>query len=156
TALILTGGTLASAAASATTIGFDNLPGPNGTPLTTYTEGGFTVTGEFTGMPPTPTFFQALSSGHPPPSVFAGPSGGTVDVTMNGGEFNFASIEVAFNDHFTDFTFTGSLRGMEQFSFGLNCCNADPSFTKLTSLNPMPPSTLCKFISKALARPTPR
>jgi hypothetical protein len=43
-AIILAGGTLASAAASATTITFSGLVGANGTPIATYTEGGFTVT----------------------------------------------------------------------------------------------------------------
>jgi hypothetical protein len=67
-ALILAGGTLASAAASATIITFSGLAGPDGTPLTTYTEGGFTVTTAF-GQ-----FSQALSAGNPPPSVVAGPN----------------------------------------------------------------------------------
>jgi hypothetical protein len=43
-AIILAGGTLASAAASTTTITFSGLVGANGTPVATYTEGGFTVT----------------------------------------------------------------------------------------------------------------
>ena len=62
-AIILAGGTLASAAASATTITFSGLAGPDGTPLTTYTEGGFTVTTAF-GQ-----FFQGLLSGNPPERV---------------------------------------------------------------------------------------
>jgi hypothetical protein len=111
-AIILAGGTLASAAASATTITFSGLAGPDGTPLTTYTEGGFTVTCCTFGQ-----FFQGLSSGNPPPSVFAGPAGAGVDVTMNGGGlFFFASVDAGLSDHFVDTNFSGFLSGMPLFS----------------------------------------
>src|SRR5262249_11341849 len=76
-AIILIDGTLASAAASATTIMFSGFDA-NGTPVMTYAEGGFTVT---TNGP----FVQAQFVGNPAPSLAVGPAGGTVDVTSNGG-----------------------------------------------------------------------
>ena len=110
-AIILAGGTLASAAASATTITFSGLAGADGTPLTTYSEGGFTVTTAF-GQ-----FSQALSAGNPPPSVVAGPNGGGVDVTRNGGGlFNFASADVGLSPHFVEADFFGFLSGTQVFS----------------------------------------
>jgi hypothetical protein len=110
-AIILAGGTLASAAASATTITF-GLAGPDGTPLTTYTEGGFTVTTAF-GQ-----FFQGLLSGNPPPSVFlTSDFGAGVNVTINGGGlFTFASADVGLSPHFVEADFFGFLSGMQLFS----------------------------------------
>jgi hypothetical protein len=109
-AMILVGGTLASSAASATIITFSGLAGPDGTPLTTYTEGGFTVTTAF-GQ-----FSQALSSGNPPPSVVAGLNGGGVNVTMNGGGlFNFALADLGLSPHFVEADFIGFLGGTQVF-----------------------------------------
>jgi hypothetical protein len=115
-AIILAGGLLASTAASATTITFSGLPGPNGAALTTYSEGGFTVTRSFGEVS------QALFSGNPPPSVFFGAAfGGAVDVTMNGGgSFFFDSVEVfriitTEPPFFVGAQFVGSLHGMELF-----------------------------------------
>jgi hypothetical protein len=42
--IIVVGGALGAAAASATVITFSGLTGANGTPVATYTEGGFIVT----------------------------------------------------------------------------------------------------------------
>src|ERR1700682_310009 len=92
--VILAGGVIASVPASATTITFSGLTGANGTPVTTYTEAGFTVTSTL-GQ-----FFQGQVFGNPIPSLFAGPAqGGPVndglDITRNGGgSFNFASIDL--------------------------------------------------------------
>jgi hypothetical protein len=113
-AIILAGGTLASGAASATTITFSGLPFPTGTLLTAYTEGGFTVTPSF-GQ-----FFQDQSRGNPAPSVFAAPAGAGVDVTISGGGlFNFASFDTGLADHFVDTHVSGFLSGMQLFSFAL-------------------------------------
>jgi hypothetical protein len=113
--IILAGGTLASAAASATTITFSGLAGANGDPVATYTEGGFTVT-TTVGQ-----FFQGQLFGNPPPSLFAGPIGGgprndSLDVTDGGGLFNFASVDLAANNEDMNFTFTGFLGGVQQYA----------------------------------------
>jgi hypothetical protein len=91
-ALILAAGTLASAAASATTISFDNLPGPDRTDLEKYTEGGFTVNGF--GL-----FFQDTSFGNPAPSVANEIEAVEVLVTLNGGgSFTFASVDAGLSN----------------------------------------------------------
>src|SRR5262249_43562967 len=96
-AIILVAGTLASAAASATTITFSGLTGANVTPVATYTEGGFTVT-TTVGQ-----FFQEQNFGNPIPSLLAGPAGGgpvndALEVFANGGGlFNFVSVDLAAN-----------------------------------------------------------
>jgi hypothetical protein len=121
-AIILAGGTLASAAASATTITFSGLAGPVATPLTTYTEGGFTVTSPTLRLVPVgpSRVFPDLSLGNLAPSLFFNPGAAGaagVDVTMSGGGlFFFASVEVGLADHFVDVTFSGSLSGMPLFS----------------------------------------
>jgi hypothetical protein len=115
--IIVVGGALGSAAASATTITFSGLTGANGAPVATYTEGGFTVAttlGEF---------FQGQAFGNPIPSLFAGPAQGgpandTLDVTKTGGgSFSFASVDLAANNGNVNFTFTGSLGGIQQYVF---------------------------------------
>jgi hypothetical protein len=122
-AIILAGGTLASAAASATTINFSGLAGPNGTLLTTYTEGGFTVTSPTLSLSPVgpSRAFQDLSRGNMAPSVNIDPgaaSGAGVDVTISGGGlFTFASADVGLSPHFGDASFDGLLNGMLQFNF---------------------------------------
>jgi hypothetical protein len=113
-AIILAGGTFASAAASATTITFSGLAGANGTPVATYAEGGFTVA-NITGGP---FFFQDQLFGNPIPSLFAEPVEGAdaLDVTMNGGGlFNFASVDLAANNGNVNFTFTGFVSGVPQY-----------------------------------------
>ena len=113
-ALALSIGSLVSTAAPATTITFSGLVGPDGTPLTTYTEGGFTVTPTF-GQ-----FFQDLSSGNPAPSVRAGPNGGGVDVTLNGGGlFTFSFVDAGLSPHFADVNAIGLLNGTILFNNGL-------------------------------------
>jgi hypothetical protein len=115
--IILAGGVVAAAAASATTITFSGLSGANGTPVATYTEGGFTVTTTL-GQ-----FFQGQVFGNPIPSLFAGPAQGgpandALDVTRNGGgSFNFAAVDLAANNGNVNFTFTGFLGGIQQYVF---------------------------------------
>src|SRR3954453_12452449 len=82
-AIVLMFGVTMFASASATTITFSGLTGANGTPVETYTEGGFTVTS------PLGQFFQGQLFGNPIPSLFAGPLLGSpmndaLDVTRNG------------------------------------------------------------------------
>jgi len=108
---------IASAAASATTITFSGLTGANGTPVATYTEGGFTVNTTL-GQ-----FFQGQAFGNPPPSLFAGaaqggPANDALDVTRSGGGFfDFASVDLAANNGDVNFTFTGFLGGVQQYVF---------------------------------------
>jgi hypothetical protein len=107
---MLTVGMLLRTSASAATITFSGLTGANGTLLTMpYTEGGFTVNttlGEF---------FQAQLFGNPIPSLFATlATTDTLDVT--GGSFMFASFDLAANSGDVDFTFTGSLSGVQKYS----------------------------------------
>ena len=108
--LMLTVGMLLCTSASGATITFSGLAGANGTLLTMpYTEGGFTVNttaGEF---------FQAQLFGNPIPSLFATlATTDTLDVT--GGSFMFASFDLAANNGDVDFTFTGSLSGVQKYS----------------------------------------
>jgi hypothetical protein len=117
-AVMLAGGTVASAAASATTITFFGLSGANGDLVATYTEGGFTVT-TTVGQ-----FRQGQLFGNPVPSLFAAPSDpffdpvdDALDVTSGGGLFNFASVDLAANNGPVNFTFTGFLGGMQQYAF---------------------------------------
>ena len=113
--LMLTAGMLLCASASAATITFSGLAGANGDPLTTpYTEAGFTVNttaGEF---------FQAQLFGNPIPSLFATlATTDTLDVTGGSfmfSSFMFSSFDLAANNGDVDFTFTGSLSGVQKYS----------------------------------------
>jgi hypothetical protein len=116
TATILAGGTLASAGGWANTITFSGLSGANGAPVTTYTEAGFTVT-TTVGQ-----FFQGQAFGNPIPSLFAGPinngpTNDALDVTKNGGGlFDFSSVDLAANNGNVNYTFTGFVGGVQQYS----------------------------------------
>jgi hypothetical protein len=117
-ALTFAGAMLASAAASATIITFSGLAGANGTPVATYTEGGFTETttlGEF---------FEGQQFGNPVPSLFAspgdplgGPTNDTLAVTNGGGLFFFDSVDLAANNGNVIFGFHGFLGGVQQYAF---------------------------------------
>jgi hypothetical protein len=118
-AVILAGATIASAAASATTITFSGLSGANGDLVATYTEGGFTVTTTVGSQ-----FRQGQLFGNQIPSLFAAPSdpffdpvNDALDVTRGGGLFNFASVDLAANNGAVNFTFTGFLGGVQQYAF---------------------------------------
>jgi hypothetical protein len=115
--VILAGGLIASAAASATTITFSDLTSANGTLVPMYIEAGFTVTTTL-GQ-----FFQGQVFGNPPPSLFAGPAQGgpandALEITrIGGGLFNFASVDLAANNGNVNFTLTGFLGGIQQYVF---------------------------------------
>lgn len=101
---------VSSLSAGATTITFSGLPNGN-PPVTTYTEGGFTVNvvaGSFDGT---------SGNGVPPPSIFTPNGSGTIDVT-NGGLFDFSSVALG-NGAFSgtaNFTVTGILHGVDLFT----------------------------------------
>jgi hypothetical protein len=101
--------TAVSQSAQATTITFSGLAGPNGTPVTTYIEGGFTVT-TTVGQ-----FFQAQFFGNPIPSLFALSGQSAVDVTNGGALFELASVDLAGQNGDVNFAFTGFLGGVEQY-----------------------------------------
>jgi hypothetical protein len=135
-AVILAGATIASAAASASTITFSGLVDANGTPVATYSEGGFTVTTTL-GQ-----FFQGQLFGNSIPSLFAGLEGNpltdALDVTRGAGLFNFASVDLAANNGDVNFTFTGFLGGVQQYAFsGVEPGRSDPlPFGFDTIINP--------------------
>jgi hypothetical protein len=107
-AIILAGGTFASAAASADTITitFSGFTGANGTPVETYTESGFTITRQdclFCGQ-----FFQDQQFGNPAPSLLATPALAIteLDVTANDGvPFEFHSVDLAANNGNVNYEF---------------------------------------------------
>ena len=97
-------------AAGATTITFSGLPSGN-PPVTTYTEGGYTVSvvaGSFDGT---------SGNGVPPPSIFTPTGNGTIDVT-DGGLFDFSSVALGNGSlsGTADFTITGILNGVDLFT----------------------------------------
>src|SRR5262249_55244475 len=116
-ALALSIGSLVSTAASATTITFSGLAGPNGTPVATYTEGGFTVVVSVVSeaCPFCGQVFQDLQFGNPAPSLLSSaPVPGslvgisTLDVTANDGrELIFRSIDLAANNGNVTYEFQG-------------------------------------------------
>jgi hypothetical protein len=113
-AIILAGGTLASATASGTTITFGGLTGANGAPVAQYSEGGFTVT-TTVGQ-----WFEGQLFGNPVPSIFAGPIGGgpannAIAVTDSVLPFTFSAVDLATANANTTYTFTGLLAGIPQF-----------------------------------------
>jgi len=102
--------------ASATTITFSGLAGANGSPFSTYTEGGFTVT------PTVGSWFQGQVFGNPVPSivaggVFGGPAVDSISVTDGGKPFRFSALDFAPSPvNNVDFTFTGTLGGAPVFN----------------------------------------
>jgi hypothetical protein len=97
---------LCAGGATATVITFGGLSGINGSPFTTYTESGFTVS------PTLGTWFQGQLFGNPVPSIFSGPQFGSpatdaIAVTEGGGLFTFGGLDLAANNGSVNFTFTG-------------------------------------------------
>jgi hypothetical protein len=150
-AIILAGGTFASAAASADpiTITFSGFTGANGTPVETYTESGFTITRQdclFCGQ-----FFQDQQFGNPAPSLLATPAPGitAVDVTANDGvPFNFLSVDLAANNGNVNYEFQIE-SALSPFCcvFGIVMGRAPGSFGFDTVVNP--------FSDRAIADPFP-
>jgi len=107
-----------SVAASATTITFGGLAGPNGAVFTTYTESGFTVSPNGASQ-----WCQGLLFGNPLPSLFTGPVCGSptttnaLTVTEGGMAFMFSSLDIAANNGNTLFSIIGTLLGVPVFLF---------------------------------------
>ena len=107
---------LCAGGASATTITFSGLAGANGSPFSTYTESGFTVT------PTVGSWFQGQAFGNPIPSivaggVFGGPAADSISVTDGGSRFTFSSLDFAPSPASNvDYTFTGTLGGASVFN----------------------------------------
>ena len=105
---------ISAGGASATTITFSGLSGPNAAPFTPYVESGFTVS------PTLGSWFQAQLFGNPAPSiaagsVFDGPNNDAVAVT-DGARFTFSQIDLATANDNTVYTFTGTLLGAPVFN----------------------------------------
>jgi hypothetical protein len=88
------------------------LTGANGTPVATYTEGGFTVT-TTVGQ-----FFQGQLFGNPVPSIaagplFGGPTNDAIAVTAGGVPFTLSAFDLANSNANTIYTFSGTLLGVE-------------------------------------------
>src|SRR5215831_10706720 len=148
-AIILAGGTFASAAASATTITFSGFTGANGTPVETYTESGFTITRQdclFCGQ-----FFQDQQFGNPAPSLLATPAPGitALDVTANDGvPFQFLSVDLAANNGNVNYEFQIE-SALSPFCcvFGVEMGRPPSSFGFDTVVNP--------FSDRVIAEPFP-
>jgi hypothetical protein len=114
--VVLASAALFASGASATTITFSGLVGSNGSPFSTYTESGFTVT------PTVGSWFQGHGFGNPSPSIlagglFGGPAVNNISVTDGGKPFTFSSLDFAPSpDHNVDFTFAGTLGGAPVFN----------------------------------------
>jgi hypothetical protein len=146
-ALILASGTVASSAASATTITFDGFS--EDAPLTTYTEGGFTVTCCTVGR-----FSQEIHAGNPEPSVFSAFGGGIqVTTSSGGGLFNFVSVDELFleSDQLLNLTFKGFLNGVLQFE-SMNRLHSSESW--LTVMNSVPGVTINALEITAVPSPS--
>lgn len=110
-----------SSAAHASDINFNGLTGANGSPFTSYTEDGFTVTNS-AGQ-----YLVSANFGNPIPSLFSGSGDtgfapaaeGTASVTItanNGGAFTFSSADLSSSQFDGTFSFTGNLNGTAGFS----------------------------------------
>lgn len=111
----------AGSAASAQTITFDDLGLDNGAAFSSYTESGFTVD-LVSGY-----ICAAQQYGNPIPSLFGGPictpntNMSELRVIKNaGGSFNFFGTELAAQNGWSSYTFTGYLSGVSQFSVSNN------------------------------------
>jgi len=126
---------MAAGGASATTITFSGLAGANGSPFTTYTESGFTVS------PTLGTWFQGQLFGNPVPSIFSGPLFGSpatdaITVTEGGSRFTFGALDLAANNGNVNFTFTGTLLGAPVFNVtGTQLTNTGTFATELSGVS---------------------
>ena len=101
--------------ARATVIDFNTLPGSNGDPFTSYTEGAFTVTAT-SGDARVATIY-----GNPPPDIFFFiPPTGAVTVTGAGQPFTFSSVDLSSDSpsstQYNDYTITGFLGATQEFT----------------------------------------
>ena len=96
-----------------TTITFSGLPATGFPPLTTYSEGGFTVT-NVAGQ-----FYTGDNFGNPEPDLFTIFDTSTITVTANGGSlFTFQNVDFANEQSANQaaYTISGTLNGMQVFS----------------------------------------
>jgi len=123
-------------AASAVTVTFNDLPGPNEAPFVTYSEAGFSIAR--TGGSPE----QGLVFGNPEPSVIIAaplfsPVAGTVDTTVSaGGTFTFSSMDLASNNGVSSsFSAQGFLGATSRYNFA-GTVPSIPGFGFVTENNP--------------------
>ena len=99
------------AARADTTITFSGLPLTGFPPLTTYSEGGFTVTNT-TGQ-----FYDGDNFGDPVPDLYMFHSTAGITVTANdGGVFTFEDVDFANEADTATYSITGLLNGVDVFS----------------------------------------
>ncbi len=113
-ALIALAAVVLARPASATTvtiIDFNNLVAPNGTPFTSTTENGYTVTA-LSG-----SWFVGQLFGNPVPDVFLGPVGNPAQgsIEVSGPLFIPVSVDIACNSGSCAATFLGLRGGVQQF-----------------------------------------
>lgn len=127
------------ASAGATTIGFNNLSGSNGSTFTTYTESGYTVAAA-SGDPRVATGF-----GNPAPAVFfsftSGSTSGSISVTSGGSAFTFSSVDLAnansSSSSIASYTLTGYLGAVQAFTQTGTLFGAYPfAFVTVSSTQP--------------------
>lgn len=119
------------------TIGFGDLAGSNLSTFTSYTESVYTVA-------PTPGghWFEAHVFGNGVPAIGAGdvyhPDGGTSAITVTGGAFTFGGVDLTSNSAGgTSYTISGSLLGVDQFTFSniiISDINTFKSFNSTSDL----------------------
>ena len=94
-----------------TTITFSGLPSSGFPPVTTYSEGGFTVT-DTVGQ-----FFDGDAFGDPTPDLYMFEGTAGITVTANGGgNFSFTDVDFANEANTATYTITGLLNGVNVFS----------------------------------------
>jgi hypothetical protein len=131
-ALCLAASGIAADGASATIITFSGLTGADGDPFTTYIESGFTVS------PTLGTWFQAQVLGNPAPSIssgliFGSPFTDAITVTEGGQGFSFLGFDIAANYTNVNYTFIGTLFGLQAFSTTGSLPNDPNSFDTIIS-----------------------
>jgi hypothetical protein len=108
--------TFARPAGATTIIDFNNLVAPNGTPFTTTTENGYTVS-VLTG-----SWFVGQIFGNPVPDIFLGPVGSPTpgSISISGPLFTPLSVDLACNNGSTPCiaSFQGLLNGSQVFFDG--------------------------------------
>lgn len=120
-----------SIAARADVITFNGFTGPDGTIVTSYTEGNFVV------VPESGTWREALSVGAPGPSFFTLPNGSQfVSIARSdGGLFRFSDFELGSASYASAAVFA-SRRGYGVFQFGNTSVLPRGQFNDL--VNPFP------------------
>jgi hypothetical protein len=123
---------LSCSVANATTIDFATLGGSNGSPFSSYTEFGFTVTSTAGGWAVGQDF------GNPPPNVFC-PGCGPGILEVTGGQFTFDSVDFGnpiSGAESLPYTITGFLNGFQVLSQSATANLPANTFATFDSVDP--------------------